>query len=213
MENANWKGPWDCAEFVTYCVNRITGKLYGYRGMEGGGAYTGYWYEDARNGIVKSVSLADALKIEGAILLRKPKVVNERKLIGHIAFTDGKGKTVEARGAQYGVMEYEVGRANERKWDIGILVPEISCVAGAEGIRKLNLHGSPTFDRSIQNSFSVASLQKLKIRLSELNLYQADDESSNAERLELALYNFQVAKGLEPSGILDRDTEKALFAD
>jgi hypothetical protein len=36
MENVNCKGPWDCTEFVTYRVKRITGKLYSYLGMKGG---------------------------------------------------------------------------------------------------------------------------------------------------------------------------------
>src|SRR5947209_1440452 len=29
MANAAWKGPWDCAEFVSWCVFQATGILYG----------------------------------------------------------------------------------------------------------------------------------------------------------------------------------------
>ena len=50
--NANWKGPWDCAEFVSWCVYQISGKLYGCENNSGNpgsaDAYTGYWGRDAK---------------------------------------------------------------------------------------------------------------------------------------------------------------------
>ena len=45
--NCSWKGPWDCAEFISWCVYQVTGKLYGCNNNHGNpdkaDAYTGYW--------------------------------------------------------------------------------------------------------------------------------------------------------------------------
>jgi N-acetylmuramoyl-L-alanine amidase len=41
--NANYKGPWDCAEFVSWCIFQVSGLKVGMRNDD---AYTGYWQED-----------------------------------------------------------------------------------------------------------------------------------------------------------------------
>ena len=51
-DNPNWHGPWDCAEFVSWCVYQAAGTLYGCSNDKAkpslADAYTGYWARDAR---------------------------------------------------------------------------------------------------------------------------------------------------------------------
>ena len=66
--NPNFKGPWDCAEFVTWCVYQVSGLVVG---SKDGDAYTGFWADDIKAKCTK-ITIEQAAKITGAILLRKP---------------------------------------------------------------------------------------------------------------------------------------------
>jgi len=105
----DFKGPWDCAEFISWVVFRVSGEqvLLGCmpRDPSRGDAYTGFWVDDARKyGLI--ISLGTALKTAGALLLRGPT----KKRIGHIAFSLGNGRnTVEAYDRKHGVIR---GQAN-----------------------------------------------------------------------------------------------------
>ena len=50
--NASWRGPWDCAEFTSWCAFQLTGQLFGCRpgsaAPDIADAYTGFWMDDAR---------------------------------------------------------------------------------------------------------------------------------------------------------------------
>ncbi|MGB6389857.1 MAG: peptidoglycan-binding protein [Methyloceanibacter sp.] len=118
-----FKGPWDCAEFVTWVIFQASGErvLLGCLPREParGDAYTGHWVDDARKyGLI--VSLDTALKTAGAVLLRGPA----RKRLGHIAISVGDGRnTVEAYDRNHGVIR---GKADPQKrgWDHGVRVPD-----------------------------------------------------------------------------------------
>lgn len=118
--NPNWRGPWDCAEFASWCVYQACGQLFGCRPRQGDpdrvDAYTGYWDQDARTqGQV--ISVGQAAATPGAFLLRRPG-----SAIGHVAISAGGGRTVEAHSRLRGVIEDQVAG---RRWDIGVLVPGI----------------------------------------------------------------------------------------
>lgn len=114
-----YKGPWDCAEFASYVVFQVTGRLYGCADNHGdaGGAdaYSGFWDRDARL-IGKKVTTGTALLTPGACLLR----VAAKGLTGHIVFSDGEGGTIEAHSTKRGVIR---GEAFGRRWDYGVLIP------------------------------------------------------------------------------------------
>lgn len=116
-----WKGPWDCAEFVSWIIFQISGRLYGCNNDLGNpavaDAYTGYWRNDAETR-GKIITAQQATRTPGAAILRVPAV----GLSGHIVISDGKGGTVEARSHIDGVINSVV---NGRRWDFGILVPWI----------------------------------------------------------------------------------------
>ncbi len=120
MGNANWVGPWDCAEFCSWCVYQETGLLYGVNNKHDpmlADAYTGFWAQDAQT-YGQIVSTEDALSIAGACLLRKPATGRT----GHIVFSDGQGGTVEAHSRVRGVITHT---ALGRRWDYGVLVPGV----------------------------------------------------------------------------------------
>src|SRR5262245_28048828 len=112
----DFRGPWDCAEFVTWVIYQASGErvLLGVspRDATRGDAYTGFWVDDARKyGLI--TSLDEALSTVGAVLLRGPT----RKRIGHIAISAGdRRSTYEAHSRKLGVIK---GRADptERAWD------------------------------------------------------------------------------------------------
>ncbi len=59
--NPNWKGPWDCTEFVSWAVFQTATALYGCDRDNGdpatADAYTGYWERDAKS-LGEIISLA-----------------------------------------------------------------------------------------------------------------------------------------------------------
>ena len=119
--NKSWKGPWDCAEFVSWAIFQVSGKLYGCDNNLGNPAvadsYTGYFGSDA--GVRgKIITVEQAARTPGAAILRIPAT----GLTGHIVISDGTGGTVEAHSTAKGVINSVI---NGRRWDFGILVPWI----------------------------------------------------------------------------------------
>ncbi|MBK0403014.1 peptidoglycan-binding protein [Adhaeribacter sp. BT258] len=121
--NPNWNGPWDCAEYISWCVYQTSGILYGCANNNGNPAtaeaYTGYWRNDVNRLGIK-IDVALAAKTVGAIVLRYP--ISNPQTIGHIVLSDGTGGTVEAKSARDGV---RFDTLTGRRWDTGILIPGI----------------------------------------------------------------------------------------
>jgi len=120
--NPKWTGPWDCAEFASWLVFQTAGRLYGCASdaedPASADAYTGYWARDAeRLGI--RISVEQAARTAGAAVLRRP----QPGAVGHIVISDGRGGTVEAHSTKMGVI---ASTLSERRWDMGILVPQIA---------------------------------------------------------------------------------------
>lgn len=120
MANANWRGPWDCAEFVSWCVYQATGVLFGVEPRHDpvhADAFTGFWADQARIEDAL-ITVEEAAGIAGAAVLRIP----QSGKIGHIVLSDGKGGTLEAHSSAKGVCKHTLSR---RRWDFGILVPGV----------------------------------------------------------------------------------------
>lgn len=121
LDDPDWHGPWDCAEFCTWVVKQVTGKVFGCldnNDTDDPEPYTGGWKKDVRRGVVKQISVKQAVKIPGAILLRY------REGGKHIVFSTGDYNTLEAKSATWGVCRGKVG--NLASWDYGILIPGVS---------------------------------------------------------------------------------------
>lgn len=129
MANAGWQGPWDCAEFVSWCVFRATGVLYGTEPRDDpvrADAFTGFWANHAAADQA-FVSIEDAARTPGACVLRRPGANG----IGHIALSDGRGGTIEAHSTKRGVVR---DRISGRRWDQGILVPGVRYFVNEEPV-------------------------------------------------------------------------------
>lgn len=124
--NSQWRGPWDCAEFASWCVFQLTGQLFGCRPSAGdpdiADAYTGFWMSDA-NTTRCLVTVGEAVATRGAFLLRAP----ESGTIGHVAISLGDGETLEAHSTNRGVIQ---AKADGRRWSTGVLVPGIAVDRG-----------------------------------------------------------------------------------
>jgi N-acetylmuramoyl-L-alanine amidase len=74
-DDASWRGPWDCAEFVSWLVYQEAGVLYGCDDDKGNphtaDAWTGHWKRDIETRGI-GVSVAKAAATVGGILLRFP---------------------------------------------------------------------------------------------------------------------------------------------
>jgi len=123
-DNANWHGPWDCAEFASWLVYQKTGKLYGCIDNSDdpalADAYSGAWVRDAIDDRVEPITQREANGIAGAVLIRRPPAPGK---MGHIAITDGRGGTVEAAGINLGVRR---DRVEGRLWHFVVTIPELT---------------------------------------------------------------------------------------
>jgi hypothetical protein len=114
----NYHGETDCAEIATEVVQEVIGRIFGALEplSKNPDPWTGAWYADMVAGKVIQVTVDRAMRTPGALLLRRSKTG------GHIAFSDGKGGTVEAKGEKWGVVR---DRAAGRGFQWGIFIPGI----------------------------------------------------------------------------------------
>lgn len=120
----DWKGPWDCAELVSYDYFQVTGILFGttsHGNPATADAWSRAWLDDAqRPGCL--IPVAHAAQIPGAVVLRVGLGI-----VGHVVISDGKGGTVEAHSAARGVI---AGTLSDRRWTHGVLVPGVKYEPG-----------------------------------------------------------------------------------
>jgi hypothetical protein len=200
--NRDWHGPWDCAEFASWCVYQANGTLFGCRPRDGDpdrvDAYSGFWAEDART-IGAVISIGQAAATPGAFLLRLPG-----SAIGHVAISAGSGRTVEAHSRRKGVIE---GRAAARRWDLGVLVPGIAVrlpaiplPVPAAGIvlrvKKPRMTGRLV--RDVQRALAAAGFSPGPV------------DGTYGGQTAGAVRAFQLRKGLAVDGEVGRLTAKAL---
>ncbi|MGZ4001645.1 MAG: hypothetical protein ACXVIY_13480, partial [Mucilaginibacter sp.] len=121
-DDANYKGPWDCAEFVSWLYYQTFGILYGCANNHGNphsaDGYSAYWSRDA-NTLGQIITIEEAKSTPGAAIVR----LGGNGEISHIVVSDGSGGTVEAHGKEEGIINSVV---DGRRWDMGILVPGVT---------------------------------------------------------------------------------------
>lgn len=204
MANPAWVGPWDCAEFVSWCVYRASKILFGTEPRHDpmlADAYTGYWFEQARAG-GNMIDWREAAGIAGAAILRRP--VGQQ--IGHIVLSDGRGGTIEAHSALFGVI---AGSLSNRRWDCGILVP---------GIRYLRNEASPQVSaatdvvRLTQPLTQGDGIRVIQQRLAALGFMTGSIDGIFGPQTAHAVRSFQARQGLVADGEVGPLTRKALGA-
>lgn len=200
--NPNWRGPWDCAEFASWCVFQATGKLFGCRPRNGDpdrvDAYTGFWGEDARS-LGTVVSVGQAAATPGAFLLRLP-----RSAIGHVAISAGGGKTVEAHSRDKGVIE---GGVAARRWDMGILVPGIDV---SQPAAPLPVPAAGIVLRVKEPRMTGKLVRDVQRALAAAGINPGPIDGDYGGQTAAAVRVFQMRKGLAVDGEVGKLTAKAL---
>jgi murein L,D-transpeptidase YcbB/YkuD len=206
-DNASWKGPWDCAEFVSWCVYQLTGKLYGCNKNNGApsiaDAYTGYWKRDSSK-LLQRVSLDEAAVTAGAIVLRSPATSQ----MGHIVISDGRGGTVEAASSKLGVKQLKLAG---RRWDLGLLIPEISYSTMPSEIPVIRQPNAVL--RLTKPNMSGAIVQQVQRALKAQGYMPGVIDGQYGPHTAQAVRAFQAAVGLVADGEVGAKTFKALKID
>ena len=196
-----WDGPWDCAEFVSWCVFQTAGVLYGCDNDRGNpataDAYTGFWGRDARS-IGRQISVAAAAGIPGAAVLRLgPKM-------GHVVISDGQGGTVEAHSTQTGVIRHTL---SNRRWDMGILIPGISY---AEPAARLDLAPPEVIYRLTSPFMQAEKIEEIQEKLQSRGFDPESLDGIYGPRTFAAVMAFQKAQGLVPDGEVGPETARTM---
>jgi hypothetical protein len=203
--NANWRGPWDCAEFASWCVYQLTGTLFGCRPRNGDpdrvDAYSGFWGDDARK-LHSVISVGQAAATPGALLVRLPGSGN-----GHVAISAGGGKTVEAHSRRTGVIESVVAN---RRWDLGALVPGIEVSPPAV---PFPVHASGIVLRVKTPRMTGALVGRVQRALVKAGFDPGPIDDEYGGKTAAAVRAFQMEKGLVADGEIGRLTARALGVD
>ncbi len=200
--NREWRGPWDCAEFASWCVFQTTGELFGCRpasrGPDLADAWTGWWMEDARRH-GKLISVGQAATTPGAFLLR----VAEGNSVGHVVISAGNGKTVEAHSTKRGVIE---GSSDGRRWHTGVLVPRIDVTQREpEPVRR------PGLTLRVRSPLMKGDIVKdVQRALKALGFHSGPTDGVYGPQTAAAVQAFQASKRLVVDGEVGRSTARAL---
>lgn len=201
--DANYQGAFDCAELISYVVYQITGRLVGVTNKSASpadaDAYTGAFENDAKAGVCRMISVDDAARTPGAVVLRYPPTAG----MGHIAFSTGTGGTIEAHSTNRGVIE---GVLSGRRWDTGLLIPGVNYEGGAavhvSGPALIYAVGQPNMDPE-----KVRSIQRALV---DSNYAPGAVDGEYGPNTAAAVGMFQDDHGLVRDGEVGPETAKAL---
>lgn len=203
-DDVNYKGPWDCAEFVSTDIYQVAGIAYAWANNKGkphtADSYTGYFDRDAHE-IGKIIPIDEAKRTPGAALLR----VAGNGITGHIVLSMGNNKTVEAHSHADGVIHSVV---DGRRWDYGILIPGIDYTEIPSTTPVVQPKGIIyRFTRPAMVSPVIGRIQK---RLTELGFDTKGTDNVFGENTFNAVRSFQQSKGLVADGEVFTATAAAL---
>ncbi len=205
----NFKGPWDCAEFVSWVIFQASGEtiLLGVspRDPVRADAYTGYWVDDAKKfGLV--IAIAEASTTPGAVLLRSPTPSRD----GHIAICVGDGKkTVEAYDTKHGVIIGAVDPAT-RGWDFGVRIPTPKEWAS---MTKMASKPANWFFRPTSSRVPDPRVPAIETALEASGMKLSRKTSRYSTALANTVAAFQRLEGLVVDGMVGKQTSKALGLD
>lgn len=202
-DNAAWKGPWDCAEFASWCVYQVTERLYGCDNNHGNpvtaDAYSGHWKRDAGT-IGTMVAVSVAAQTAGAAVLRYP----QPNLIGHVVFSDGTGGTIEARSRATGVVRHTLAG---RRWDTGVLVPNIQYSQSGNPV----VVTPPLLVIRLTTPLTRGAIvKKIQRKLKAAGFHPGLIDGIYGMQTIAAVSAFQIANGLVADGEVGSETANAL---
>jgi len=203
LANADWSGPWDCAEFAAWCAYQAYGIIFAVRPPDPrlGESYSGWWAEDAlAQGC--AVDAAVALCTPGALLVRRPRVGIRT---GHVAISMGDGTTIEAKDTATGVAI--VQGAAGRPWDLGVQLPGVIYAPCSEADR---MRVPPPLIQLCSPYMRGPEVLVLQRRLAALGVSPGRVDGHFGPMTHAAVQTFQAMRGLVADGIVGPDTAQAL---
>ncbi|MGK9338534.1 peptidoglycan-binding protein [Sinorhizobium meliloti] len=212
LDNPAWKGPWDCAEFASWCAYQAYGMIFGAGGAKKPARaepFSGHWYADAKK-FGHVIPWQDALKVPGAALIRAPTPGK----IGHVAFAIGDDeRTLEARGAAFGVNVFR--GAKSRSWTIGCLLPGVDygtrLPTGTAPMSKPNPNPPPKGFLWLRSpNFKGPDVLALQKALLGKGIDPGPIDGELGPMTAAAVLSFQVSQGLEVDGVIGPGTAAAL---
>lgn len=200
LTNPNYKGPWDCAEFATWCAYQAYDLVFGAsnKNPRKANPYSGQWYIDGKNENAL-IAAEEALQTPGAIVGRRPNTMDIE--VGHVAISLGGGKTIEARGRRYGVVTVD---SMNRPWNFGVLIPGVEYQRSGSVIINPNPSGrilrvETPFLRGPDVRCVQQTLRAIGIDPGKIDGIYGDNTAS-------AVRNFQIAEGLTVDGEVGSET-------
>jgi Putative peptidoglycan binding domain len=201
--NANWHGPWDCAEFASWLVFQEAGILYGCvddnAAPAAADAYTGAWQTDSAR-LGQRVPVNQAAATVGAMLLRFPP---QPGTMGHIVICDGTGGTVEAMDHDHGVA---VSTVNGRRWDTGVLIPGVNYDAAGT----VNVTAPPRIYRQGATGLDPNVVRAIQQALVTAGVDPGGVDGSYGPHTAAAVAAFQTVNGLVSDGEVGPQTAAKL---
>lgn len=204
LGNRNWHGPWDCAEFVSWCTYHAYGRVFAVRppNINRGESYSGWWYEDAMASDF-DIPVADAIRTPGAILIRKPGAFGIA--IGHVSISRGDGTTVEAHSRAVGVAVRQ--GAASRQWSVGMRFADVTYDAVGAVPAYREPRGLLMLRKPYMEGDAVLAVQRA---LAGKGIDPGDIDGSFGPLTNTAVAAFQAREGLLVDGVVGRDTANAL---
>ncbi len=201
--NADWKGPWNSAEFVSWCIYQTTNKVYGCDDNnlppDRARASTRYYMRDAQV-TGKIISIEEAAGTPGALLLRIP--MSGRS--GMIAISDGNNATIESHSSKNGIIR---GVIDGRRWDFGLKLPWIDY----ENSKRTKPHQSPDIIYRLTDPFMQDALVgEIQTELLHRGFDPGPIDNYYGYMTEAAVRAFQLSLGLVLDGEVGNETAKAL---
>lgn len=201
-DDGDYHGPWDCSEFVSWCVFQESGILYGCDNDRGHPAsvkaFTGYWERDAQK-LGTKISCAKAAGISGAIVLRYPPQGG----MGHIVISDGRGGTVEAKGTNFGVVK---DKFSNRRWDTGILISGIDYDSAAQ----VSVGVLPVVYRPGATGMDTRVVEEIQRKLIAAKINPGPVDGVYGPRTAASVVLFQHKEGLVADGEVGPQTAEKL---
>lgn len=202
LDHGSYHGPWDCAEFVSWCAYQAYGVLMGAFGNSVATAdpYSGKWYDDARTAETL-IPVADALGRPGTILVRKPGDFGIK--VGHVVISMGDGRVLEARSARYGVVV--TANAGSRHWTSGLEIPGVT----------YSQSGNPRMEPPggilrLSHPFMRGPETEIVQRALVLRQHNVDVDGIYGPQTASAVANFQLESGILVDGEVGYETASAL---
>ena len=207
-DNPNWHGPWDCAEFASWLVFQKTGKLYGCTDNNDNpalaDAYSGAWVRDATDGALLPSSEDEAVNTPGVFLIRKPPAPGE---MGHVAVSDGVGKTIESAGTWLGIRR---GKIRVRLWDFVAKIPELTYSSTSYVAPPIAL---PLLLRLEKPNVKSPLVKKIQQALKARGFDPGQIDGEYGPHTMVAVVAFQASSKLVRDGIVGPMTAKKLGVD